>query len=270
MQPAAVTHAGLDGVAKTVSQIENGAHPALAFVGRDHLGLRLAGDTDGMRQGVGLARQQTIQVVLEPGQEAGIANQANLDHLRQPGRQFAVRQCFQCVGIDDDRARLIEGADHVLAERMVDTGLSAHRGIDLRQQRRGHLDKRHPALISRGRKPGHVADHPAAERNQGGLPIASRLEQGAVHPVEHLQGFVDFAVGQDHFDRIESPQQRTQHRQVQGGDCVIADNRHAAAGDVAREQFALGQQLPADVDRVAAFAQVKCQRVHAGPRIPSG
>jgi hypothetical protein len=55
-----------------------------------------------------------------------------------------------------------------LPSGMIDRGLAAHRGIDLRQQRGRDLDEGHAALVAGGGKAAHVADHPAAERDQGG------------------------------------------------------------------------------------------------------
>jgi hypothetical protein len=56
----------------------------------------------------------------------------------------------------------VEGADHVLAQRVVDRRLAADRRIDLRQERRRYLQEGHPALVDRGGKAREIADHSAA------------------------------------------------------------------------------------------------------------
>ena len=125
-----------------------------------HLRLQLAGAADGVGHGVRIQRAQLGRVQFTPGPEFRVQDQAVLDHLGQTGRHFARRQRVQHVGIDLDRHRLVERADHVLAQRVVDGGLAAHRGIDLRQQRRRHLQEAHAAHVDGGGEAGHVADHP--------------------------------------------------------------------------------------------------------------
>ena len=94
-----------------------------------------------------------------------------------PARSSRSRQGRERVGVGQHRQRLVKRADHVLAARVVDGGLSADRGIHLRQQRRGHLDEGHAALVGRRGKAGEVADDAAAQRDQRGLAVAARLEQ---------------------------------------------------------------------------------------------
>ena len=79
---------------------------------------------------------------------SGSQTTAVLDHLGKAGTQFPVGQRGQGVGVRDDGERLIEGADQVLAARMIDPGLAADRGIDLGEQRRRHLHIADAALIA--------------------------------------------------------------------------------------------------------------------------
>ena len=81
---------------------------------------------------------------------------------------------------------------------MVDAGLAAHRGVDLRQQRGGYLDEVDAPLVAGRRKAGHVADHAAADGNQAAVPIEPVLQQGVEDPVEDVQILVFLAVGQNH------------------------------------------------------------------------
>ncbi|MNO86913.1 hypothetical protein D3C76_783280 [compost metagenome] len=162
-------------MAEGVAEIERRAHAGLALVGTDHPRLRRAGALDGFGQGRRLERQQVLDVRFEPGQERLVADESVLDDFRQAGRQLARRQGAQGRGIDHHRLRLVEGTDHVLAQRMVDPGLAPHRGIHLGQQRGRHLDEIDPALVAGGGEAGHVADHPATQGDQGGLAVMPRL-----------------------------------------------------------------------------------------------
>ena len=91
----------------------------------------------------------------------------------RPARSSRVGQRAQRVGIRDHRARLMKGADQILAARMIDPGLAAHRGIHLRQQRGGHLHVIDAPLVAGGREAGHVADDPAASATS----VQSRLKR---------------------------------------------------------------------------------------------
>jgi hypothetical protein len=77
----------------------------------------------------------------------------------------------------------VEGADQVLAVAAVDPGLAAHRAVDLGQERGGDLDVVDAAEQGRGREPGEVAHHPAAQRHDREPPLRpvrqQVVEQGA-------------------------------------------------------------------------------------------
>ena len=65
----------------------------------------------------GITGKQGIEVRFEPGEERRIADQAVLDHLGEPGTQFARRQGAEGVRVDHHGVGLVEGADKVLAAR---------------------------------------------------------------------------------------------------------------------------------------------------------
>ena len=97
---------------------------------------------------------------------AGLDVIAVLDHLVEPGAELAARQRGEDRRIDDHGVRLVEGADQVLAERMIDADLAADRAVHLRQQRRRHVHERDAAQVGGRRETGHVADDAAAERDE--------------------------------------------------------------------------------------------------------
>src|SRR5690606_23641527 len=82
----------------------------------------------------------------------------------------------------EDEARLVEGAEQVLAVRRIDAGLAADRAVDLRQQRGRELDEIHAAPGNGGGEAGEVADHPAPE----GKDDVAALEPGGEDRLDHL------------------------------------------------------------------------------------
>ncbi len=181
-----------------------------------------------------------------------------------PADSSRARQGLQRVGIGQHHFGLVERADHVLAERMVDPGLAAHRRIDLRQQRGGNLDEGHAALVARRREPGHVADHPAAQRDQRGLALGALGQQRIENQVQRFPVLVCFAVRQHHL-RHRHPagfQRRRQLRQIQRRHRGIGHDHHALLRQMRQDQPGLAQQAGADVDGVGAVAEVDGEGLH--------
>ena len=98
----------------------------------------------------------------------------------RPGAELAARQRRQHRRVDDDRVRLIERADQVLAERVIHADLAADGAVHLRQQRRRHVNERDAAQVRRRREAGHVADDAAAEGDQGRRAIGVRADERVV------------------------------------------------------------------------------------------
>ncbi|MDT4855975.1 hypothetical protein FQZ97_903490 [compost metagenome] len=109
-----------------MAEIEDGAQAALALVLRHHAGLDFTRTLHGHRHQLGVAVVQRLDIALDPGKVPGVGDGAVLDHLGHARGQFARGQRAQRVDIGDHRVGLVEGADHVLAERVVDAGLAAH------------------------------------------------------------------------------------------------------------------------------------------------
>jgi hypothetical protein len=122
------------------------------------------------------------------------------------------------------RERLVKRADHVFPARVVDCGLSAHRGIHLGKQRGGNLDEGHATLKCRRGKAGEIADDAPTERNQCGLTVATRLKQSVEYDIERLPVLVDLAVRKDYFHQL-----KTACRQA-GGQALHIQWRHRGVG----------------------------------------
>ena len=111
------------------------------------------------------AGEQVAPVGVEPLEETRVAQQAVFHHLGIAGAEFALRQRVEQRGVGHHQDRLIERADQILALAGVDRGLTADRGIDLRQQRGRHLHVIDAAANDRGGKAAEIADHAAAQRH---------------------------------------------------------------------------------------------------------
>ena len=78
----------------------------------------------------------------------------------------------------------MERADQILAVLGIDGGLAADRGIDLRQQRGGHLHVIETAAHHGGRKAGQIPDHAAAQRDHEVAALDARRDQGLADVLE--------------------------------------------------------------------------------------
>jgi hypothetical protein len=101
----------------------------------------------------------------EPGEERLVAEHAVFGDFGIAGAELARRQRIEHGGIGDHQQRLMERAEQVFPLRRIDSSLAADRRVDLRQQRSRHLDEIDAAAQDRGREPGEIADHAAAERD---------------------------------------------------------------------------------------------------------
>ena len=105
-----------------------------------HVGLDLARARDRVRQRVRVARPQARRCCasIQSKKPASTIAPCLITSARPADSSRSGSVSSVSVSARS-RARLVERADHVLAERVVDAGLAAHRGVDLRQQRGRHL-----------------------------------------------------------------------------------------------------------------------------------
>ncbi len=182
----------------------------------------------------------------------------------RPAESSRGGQCRKRIGVGEHHARLVEGADHVLAERVVDRGLAADGRIDLREQGRRHLDERDAALIDRRGKAGDVADHTAAQRDDRGASLAAVLEQRIENRIERLPVLVVLAIGQDDAQRVDAGALQTRFKtlQIQRRHDLVGDDGGALLRQALDDQLGLLQNTRADVDRIAALAERDVQGAH--------
>ena len=203
MQPFAVAGAELDRVAEGMTEVEQRTPAPLALVARDDPGLQLTGPADRGVQRRGIPLHQRVGVLLDPGEELRVGDQAVLHHFGEPRRQLAVGQGLQRVGIRDHAQRLVEGAHEVLATRVIDARLAADGRIHLGEQGRRHLDEIDAALIDRRGEAGDVADDAAAKRHHDAVPAEAVIHQRVENDLGGDDVLVRLAIGQH--DRLDPP-----------------------------------------------------------------
>ncbi len=99
------------------------------------------------------------------------------------------------------------GANQVLACGEIDADLAADRAVDLRQQRRRHLDDRYAAQKGRRGEPGDVADNPAADGDDRCRAVRRGADQRVIDSTNGRELFEAFAIGNE--DRIVGAGART-------------------------------------------------------------
>ena len=158
MAQARVARHRLERVGDRVAEVQHLPPPAVALVLRDDRELRARAVEDHVVVD-GLAGADAV-----PQRPAG--DQRRLDDLGVPGGELLRRQRRERLRVHEDRRRLVVGADVVLGLGEVDPGLAAVGRVDLRDERRRHLDDRDPALERGGAEAREVADDAAADRHE--------------------------------------------------------------------------------------------------------
>ena len=195
-------------------------------------------------------------------EELRVGHQAVLHHLGEPCGEFALRQRVQGGGVGNDTHGLVKRADHVLGARVVDSGLAAHGGIHLGQERRWDLHETDAALEARCGKSRQVAHHPAPEGHDCGIPSQAPGDRRVEQALERGQGLVLLPVGDDVGVNLTIRESRADLVQVERCDDVIGHHQHLPAVEVRGVQLAACQKLTPDENRVAAGSKVHRQRFH--------
>ena len=177
---AAVSRHGLERVAHRVPEVEDAAQPAFALVFGHDLRLDAARLDDRRQQHVGIFREDLFRVTRDAIEQLAAGDHSVLDHFVEARAELAPRQRLQQQRIDRDDRRLMERADHVLAERVVDADLAADRAVHLRQQRRRHVREGDAAEIGRRCKASGVADDAAADRDDRAAAISAGADERLV------------------------------------------------------------------------------------------
>ena len=181
----------------------------LALVLGDDARLELAAAAHGVGQRAALARAESFPH-WPSSQSTNAASSAKpcLITSASPARSSRSGSVSSVATSEITAQRLVEGADHVLAARMVDRGLAADRRVDLREQRGRHLHESDAALVDRGGEAGQVADHAAAQGDDQAVAPAARGEQGVEHLLHALPALRLLAVGNHDLGNARAFQRR--------------------------------------------------------------
>ena len=180
-EPVGIAGEGFERVTEGVAEIEQSARALLLRSSAATMAAlaRALVSTAWRRSAPGVRRRFPRPIRFEPGEERRIAEQPVFHHLGIAGTELARAERRQHGDVGEHQARLVEGADQVLALPGVDAGLAADRGVDLGQQRGRHLHDADAAPQDAGGEAGQVADHAAAEGDDAVAALDAELEQAA-------------------------------------------------------------------------------------------
>ena len=193
-------------------------------------------------------------MALAPIEETGIGDEAVFRHLGVAGAHLAFGQGVEGGGIGQDQTRLVEGADQVLAQRRVDAGLAAHRGIDLGEQGRGCLDEADAAPERRRREAGEIADHAAAEGHHQVVALDPVGEEAVAHLCVDRIAFRGLA--RRHGDETGAQARRLQALAqaftIEAHDRLVGHDGGGPRAEGGHACTRLGEEAPPDMDVVVA------------------
>ncbi len=236
-----------------VAEVEQGALAVLALVAHDHTGLGPAADRHRL-VALGAAREEAGPVRFAPVEEARIRDEPVLRDFRVARPHLALREGVEGGGVGDDKARLVEGADQVLAVGGVDPGLAAHRGIDLGEQGGRRLHEAHAPAQGRGGEAREITHDSAAERHHDvvaldlvGQQAIADLRVGGVA----LRGFAR-RHRHDPGAQARRVQARAQTLAVEAGHGLVGDDHRRAGAETGHGGAGRVENVAADADVVVA------------------
>ena len=185
-------------VPERVPQVQLGALARFLLVAAHDVGLHAAAVGDDFAHHRGLEPAQGGHVALQARHERLVAQKAILDHLGNARAHLAGFEGLEYIGVDQNAARLMKGADEILARGEIDARLAAHAAVDLCEKRSRNLheaDAAHPHARGKSR---HVAHDTAAQGHHEALAVKPGLD-GCVKNEPHvIEILVLLAVGQLH------------------------------------------------------------------------
>ena len=246
-----------------MAEIEDAAQAALALVALHHIGLEFAAAAD---HGHDRRRFEALYgrpLTFEKSEEVAVDGGTILDHLAHAAAELRLGQGAEHVRVDEHGPRLVKGADQVLALVQVHAGLAAHRTVHLGEQRGRYLHKRNTAQVDRGEKPGHVADHAAAQGKHSVAAIKAALGEFAGQCADGGQVLARLAVSKG--DQLTVDARRTerihQPPAVERPDHIVRDDRPAPTDPrLGKRRTHRVEHTAADDNRITPLPQADLDR----------
>ena len=208
-----------------------------------------------MKAGGAIAGDQGGAMILAPGEEGGVVDQAIFDDLGIARAELALIQCVEQRRVGNDQGRHVEASDEILLPGGIDRGLAAHCAVGLGQQGGGDVDYRAAALEQACGEAGDIADRATAEGDDrsAAMDVAASEAVGDRGEGRPILGRLSFGDEDRRLDR-----HRGERGTVEGEDSGIGDQRKRLAvgegansiervGQVA-DQHLISSVVPADGD----------------------
>ena len=158
VEEASVSGGIFDSVADRVAEVQKRA---------DAFGLEfILGDDGGFDGDISGDERGDVVEAIVGYEHLGIADGGVLDDFGETFVKLAGRQGAERFGIGNDESWLMEGPDEIFAAGGVDSGLAAHRTIDLRDDGGWYLDARNAPVVNGRNEACEVADYSATEGDQ--------------------------------------------------------------------------------------------------------
>ncbi len=141
-------------------------------------------------------------VRLEQLEQPLVAEGRHLDRLAERGPELSLGERPERLDVDDDRARLVERPDQVLALGEIDAGLATDRRIDLGDERGRDLDEPDAAQVHRREEAGRIAERAAADGHQHLVAADAQPGELAGGGLDDGQSLRRLALGQHHLDDL--------------------------------------------------------------------
>ena len=185
---------GLHRVAHRVAQVERGAAAGLlegVFLDGAHLHAHRTDDQPREEVDVPAFGREVTEHLHQPR----VADDGVFERLGQAAAQFALGEGGEGLGVGEDGAGWMEGADQVFARGQVGPRFAADARVDHRQEGRGQVEPTNAAEPGRGRETGEVAHHAAAQGDDQCAAFHPGREHRAPDALHGGEGLVLFPGG---------------------------------------------------------------------------
>ena len=200
-----------------VAEVQGPSWARLTFVLFDDAPFDLAALGDDWHQRAGIAREHCGQFHIDAIEQCPARNDAVLHDLIESRAEFTPWKRCEEQRIRGHGKWLVERANQVLAQRVIDPYFAPDRAINLREERRRYVHHWYAAQICSGGKSGDVANDTTPERDDGCRAVGVGAHQRIVDLSDGLEVLVALTIGDEDrllFDRagnrtpVQTPDRR--------------------------------------------------------------